>query len=103
VEVDCICVVPLEGRSVAFTEGIGVRLEGTKAFRCRQIAEYVCRRHVVGCNTNRGPFVSIIVMNGNKNIHCLENVVWATNYLKKKVSIIGALSCGKGKRNRTNI
>lgn len=30
VEVDCIHVVPVEGRSVALTEGTGVRLKGMK-------------------------------------------------------------------------
>ena len=60
--------------------------------------------------TPRRPFVSIIVMNGNKNIHCLENVVQATNYLKnnnkKKEGSNNRSSVlwkRKDKKNRANI
>lgn len=59
-------------------------LEGTKAFRCGQIADHICRSHVIRYNTHGGPFVGITTVTDNKNFLCLENVVWVTNYIKKK-------------------
>lgn len=71
----------------------GVMLEGMKAFGCGQIADHVCRSCVIRYNTHGGPFVSIITVTDNKNFLCLENAVWATNYIKKKRKAALKRSC----------
>lgn len=45
-------------------------------------------------------FVGITTVTGNKNFLCLENVVWASNYMKKKRSSIEELPPVEKKRKK---
>lgn len=58
---------------------VRVTLEDVKAFGCGQISDH----HDVRGNTQGGPFVGITTVTSNKNVLCLENVVWTTHCVKK--------------------
>lgn len=78
-------------------------LEGRKALGWGQIANQTRRSHVIRCNTAGGSFVGITTVTDNKNVLSSENVVWATNYIKKKKSNTEEELSPVQKRNGTNI